>query len=141
MKKKIPITNSINIMNSKDKLEEKFIKACWKKKNNLDKEMKWYIIKRNDIIKKNQKWSERKHVVIVTLGDISSVVPKAEDWLACAVYKAICFLHLCLVVSFLLRQKIALASFQVHSHVSESCFSFFFHKVNLGPVLYKVWNT
>lgn len=32
MKKKIPITNSINIMNSKDKLEEKFIKACWKKK-------------------------------------------------------------------------------------------------------------
>lgn len=29
---KIPITNTINIMNSKDKLEEKFIKACLEKK-------------------------------------------------------------------------------------------------------------
>ena len=133
-------------MNSKDKIEENFIKACWKKKkNNLDKEMKWYIIKRNDIIKKEQKWSERKHVIIVTLGDIPGIVPKAEDWLACAVYKAGLFPSPLLGGQLLtrprLRQKIALTSFQVHSHVSESCFSSFFHKVNLGPVLYKVWNT
>lgn len=76
-------------------------------------------MKRNDIIKKEQKWSERKHVIIVTLGNIPGIVPEAEDRLACAVYKARLFPSPLLGGQRLtrprLRQEIALASFQVYS--------------------------
>lgn len=38
MKEKIPITNSINITNSKDKLEESLLRPVEKNKKNLDKQ-------------------------------------------------------------------------------------------------------
>ena len=67
--------------------------------------MKRYIIKRNDITKKEQKWSERKHVIMVTLGVIPGIVPEAEDWLACGVYKAGLFPWLLLGGQLLFAQR------------------------------------
>ena len=60
MKEKIPITNSINITNSKDKLEESLLRPVEKNKKNLDKQInetiynqkKWYNQKRTKMVRK-----------------------------------------------------------------------------------------